>query len=165
MWVNHTAFIICFFDCPGLCWSTSDHSFYGHAISFEFALHSGVRIEYTQIEQSTSTGRRHSQCQSISEIELGWHWMIWRVPCEGKFLKIFHFLSTTVTKSNGRIIPQWRRGRTKVGHTCSLKHLSEHPSTPSSRRLLSNDRLLNISPEENELLYYLYTSDAHHLDL
>ena len=88
--------------------------------------------------------------------------MIWRVPCVGKSSKIFHFLSTTVTRSNGRDIPQRRRRRIDVGH--GLKHLREHPSTPSSRRSLSNDRLLNISREENELPYYLYTSDVHHLD-
>ena len=49
-----------------------------------------------------------------------------------------------------------------VGH--SLKHLREHASTLLSRRSLSNDRLLNIRREENEILYYLYTSDVHHLD-
>ena len=62
-----------------------------------------------------------------------------------------------MTRSIGRDI--LRRRRIDVGH--SFKHLREHPST---RRLLSNDRLLNIRREENELLYYLYTSDVHHLD-
>ena len=37
------------------------------------------------------------------------------------------------------------------------------PSAPT-RRLISNDRLLNITREENEILYYLYTTDLHHLD-
>ena len=92
-------------------------------------------------------------------IELGWHWMIWGVPCVGKSFKIFHFLSTTVTRSIGRDAPQ--RRRIDVGHR--LKHLREHPSTPSSRRLLCHDRLFNIRREENELLRYLYTSDVQHL--
>lgn len=37
------------------------------------------------------------------------------------------------------------------------------PRAPS-QRLISNDRLMNISTEDNEILYYLYTSDYHHLD-
>jgi ATP-binding cassette subfamily A (ABC1) protein 2 len=31
-------------------------------------------------------------------------------------------------------------------------------------RLITNDRILNITKEENEILYYLYTTDNHHLD-
>ncbi|CAF1349808.1 unnamed protein product [Adineta steineri] len=39
---------------------------------------------------------------------------------------------------------------------------SFHP--PKSYRLITNDRILNITKEENEILYYLYTADNHHLD-
>jgi ATP-binding cassette subfamily A (ABC1) protein 2 len=35
---------------------------------------------------------------------------------------------------------------------------------PDSYRLLTNDRILNITKEKNEILYYLYTTDEHHLD-
>jgi ATP-binding cassette subfamily A (ABC1) protein 2 len=35
---------------------------------------------------------------------------------------------------------------------------------PESYRLITNDRILNITKEENEILYYLYTTDNHHLD-
>jgi len=30
--------------------------------------------------------------------------------------------------------------------------------------LITNDQILNITAEENEILYYLYTADKHHLD-
>ncbi|CAF3675437.1 unnamed protein product [Rotaria socialis] len=36
--------------------------------------------------------------------------------------------------------------------------------TPEIYRLISNDRIINITKEQNEILYYLYTSDNHHLD-
>lgn len=36
--------------------------------------------------------------------------------------------------------------------------------TPNSYSLITNDKILNISKEQNEILYYLYTSDKHHLD-
>ena len=35
---------------------------------------------------------------------------------------------------------------------------------PDVLRLISNDRILNITNEKNEILYYLYTTDEHHLD-
>ncbi|CAF1655294.1 unnamed protein product, partial [Adineta ricciae] len=35
---------------------------------------------------------------------------------------------------------------------------------PPSFDLLTNDHILNITKEENEILYYLYTIDNHHLD-
>ncbi|CAF5062387.1 unnamed protein product, partial [Rotaria sp. Silwood1] len=35
---------------------------------------------------------------------------------------------------------------------------------PEVNRLITNDRILNITKEKNEILYYLYTADNHHLD-
>ncbi|CAF4637163.1 unnamed protein product [Rotaria sp. Silwood1] len=35
---------------------------------------------------------------------------------------------------------------------------------PISQYLITNDRILNITKEQNEILYYLYTADNHHLD-
>jgi ATP-binding cassette subfamily A (ABC1) protein 2 len=35
---------------------------------------------------------------------------------------------------------------------------------PDQYRLIANDRILNITKEQNEILYYLYTADNHHLD-
>jgi ATP-binding cassette subfamily A (ABC1) protein 2 len=37
-------------------------------------------------------------------------------------------------------------------------------SKPSSFNLITNDQILNITKEQNEILYYLYTADNHHLD-
>jgi hypothetical protein len=39
-------------------------------------------------------------------------------------------------------------------------NLGKQSSTP----LLTNDRIFNITDEQNEILYYLYTTDRHHLD-
>jgi len=35
---------------------------------------------------------------------------------------------------------------------------------PESYSLITNDQILNITKEQNEILYYLYTTDDHHLD-
>ncbi|CAF4301269.1 unnamed protein product, partial [Rotaria sordida] len=35
---------------------------------------------------------------------------------------------------------------------------------PESHRLITNDRILYITQEQNEILYYLYTADYHRLD-